>query len=169
MTGRDVTASFASTLVDEWVRSGLTHAVVSPGSRNTPLVLALARDGRLRVDVVLDERSAAFRALGVGLASGRPAIVCCTSGTAAANMHPAVIEAHHARVPLLVCTADRPPELRDWGRARTRRSGTASRQRPGGRCWPTRYRSCAPTRRRCRRTRHCSAARNSRVLTVRSS
>src|SRR5438270_679438 len=115
MTGRDVTSSFASTLVDEWVRSGLTHAVVSPGSRNTPLVLALARDGRLRVDVVLDERSAAFRALGVGLASGRPAIVCCTSGTAAANMHPAVIEAHHARVPLLVCTADRPPALRDWG------------------------------------------------------
>jgi len=119
MTGRDVTTSFASTLVDEWVRSGLTHAVVSPGSRNTPLVLALARDGRLRVDVVLDERSAAFRALGVGLASGRPAIVCCTSGTAAANMHPAVIEAHHARVPLFVCTADRPPELRDWGAGQT--------------------------------------------------
>ncbi|MDQ1519733.1 MAG: 2-succinyl-5-enolpyruvyl-6-hydroxy-3-cyclohexene-carboxylate synthase, partial [Actinomycetota bacterium] len=119
MTGHDVTTSFARTLVDEWVRSGITHAVVSPGSRNTPLVLALARDGRLRVDVVLDERSAAFRALGVGLATGRPAIVCCTSGTAAANMHPAVIEAHHARVPLLVCTADRPPELRDWGAGQT--------------------------------------------------
>src|SRR5947209_10963261 len=119
MTGRDVTTSFARTLVDEWVRSGLTHAVVSPGSRSTPLVLALARDGRLRVDIVLDERSAGFRALGVGLATGRPAIVCCTSGTAAANFHPAVIEAHHARVPLLVCTADRPAELRDWGAGQT--------------------------------------------------
>src|SRR4051812_35106132 len=119
MTERDVTTSFARTLVDEWVRAGITHAVVSPGSRNTPLVLALARDGRLRLDVVLDERSAAFRALGAGLATGRPAIVCCTSGTAAANMHPAVIEAHHARVPLLVCTADRPPELRDWGAGQT--------------------------------------------------
>ncbi len=119
MTGPDVTTSFARTLVDEWVRAGITHAVVSPGSRNTPLVLALARDGRLRLDVVLDERSAAFRALGAGLATGRPAIVCCTSGTAAANMHPAVIEAHHARVPLLVCTADRPPELRDWGAGQT--------------------------------------------------
>src|SRR5438132_960590 len=119
MTGHDVTTSFARTLVDEWVRSGLTHAVVSPGSRNAPLVLALARDGRLRVDVVLDERSAAFRALGVGLASARPAIVCCTSGTAAANLHPAVIEAHHARVPLLACTADRPAELRGWGAGQT--------------------------------------------------
>src|SRR4051812_4317883 len=119
MTERDVTTSFARSLVDEWVRSGVTHAVVSPGSRNTPLLLALARDGRLRVDVVVDERSAGFRALGVGLATGRPAVVCCTSGTAAANLHPAVIEAHHARVPLLVCTADRPPELRDWGAGQT--------------------------------------------------
>src|SRR5689334_5896077 len=115
MTGVDVTTSFARTLVDEWVRAGVTAAVVSPGSRNTPLTLALVRDGRVRVDVVLDERSAGFRALGLGLATGRPAIVCCTSGTAAVNLHPAVVEAHHARVPLLVCTADRPPELRDWG------------------------------------------------------
>ena len=115
----DVTTSFAATLVDEWVRGGITNAVVSPGSRNTPLTLALVRDGRLRVDVVLDERSAGFRALGLGLATGRPAIVCCTSGTAAVNLHPAVVEAHHARVPLLVCTADRPPELRDWGAGQT--------------------------------------------------
>jgi 2-succinyl-5-enolpyruvyl-6-hydroxy-3-cyclohexene-1-carboxylate synthase len=115
----DVTTSFARTLVDEWVRNGLTAAVVSPGSRNTPLTLALVRDGRVRVDVVLDERSAGFRALGIGLATGRPAVVCCTSGTAAVNLHPAVVEAHHARVPLLVCTADRPAELRDRGAGQT--------------------------------------------------
>jgi len=114
-----VTTSFARTLVDEWVRCGIATAVVSPGSRNTPLTLALVRDGRVRVDVVLDERSAGFRALGVGLAAGRPAIVCCTSGTAAVNLHPAVVEAHHARVPLLVCTADRPAELRGWGAGQT--------------------------------------------------
>jgi 2-succinyl-5-enolpyruvyl-6-hydroxy-3-cyclohexene-1-carboxylate synthase len=115
----DVNTSFGRTFVDELVRNGVRHAVVAPGSRNTPLTLALARDDRIVLDVVLDERSAAFRALGIGLATGRPAVVCCTSGTAAANFHPAVIEAHHARVPLLVCTADRPPELRDWGAPQT--------------------------------------------------
>src|SRR5258706_3648328 len=119
MSDLDATTSFARTLVDEWVRCGVEAAVVSPGSRNTPLTLALVRDGRLRVDVVLDERSAAFRGLGIGLATGRPAVVCCTSGTAAVNLHPAVVEAHHARVPLVVCTADRPAELRDWGAGQT--------------------------------------------------
>src|SRR5882724_10536892 len=119
MSGLDVTTSFARTLVDEWARNGITSAVVSPGSRNTPLTLALMRDDRIRVEVVLDERSAGFRALGAGLATGRPAIVCCTSGTAAANLHPAVVEAHHALVPLLVCTADRPAELRDAGAGQT--------------------------------------------------
>jgi 2-succinyl-5-enolpyruvyl-6-hydroxy-3-cyclohexene-1-carboxylate synthase len=115
----DAATSFAQTLVDEWVRNGVEFAIVCPGSRNTPLSLALVRDGRIGVDVVLDERSAAFRALGIGLATGRPAVVCCTSGTAAVNLHPAVVEAHHARVPLLVCTADRPPELQDWGAGQT--------------------------------------------------
>jgi 2-succinyl-5-enolpyruvyl-6-hydroxy-3-cyclohexene-1-carboxylate synthase len=119
MTAADVNQSYAATLVDEWARAGVTHAVVSPGSRNTPLLLALARDARFRVDVVLDERSAAFRALGLGLATKRPAVLCCTSGTAAANFHPAVLEAHHARVPMLVCTADRPPELHDCGAPQT--------------------------------------------------
>src|SRR6476659_1189577 len=109
----------ARALVDEWARSGCTDSVIAPGSRSTPLALACARDDRIRVHVVIDERSAAFRALGIGLATGRTAIVCCTSGTAAANFHPAVIEAAHARVPLIVCTADRPPELRDSGAGQT--------------------------------------------------
>jgi 2-succinyl-5-enolpyruvyl-6-hydroxy-3-cyclohexene-1-carboxylate synthase len=119
MTGRDATTSFSATLVDEWARAGVTDAVISPGSRSAPLALALARDARVRVHVVLDERSAAFRALGLGLASGRPAVVLCTSGTAAANFHPAVVEAAYARVPLLICTADRPPELRETGAGQT--------------------------------------------------
>ena len=119
MTGRDVNTSFAATLVDEWARSGVTDAVIAPGSRSTPLALALARDARLRIQVVLDERSASFRALGIALATGRPVVLLCTSGTAAANFHPAVIEAAHARVPLIVCTADRPPELRDTGAGQT--------------------------------------------------
>ncbi len=115
----DVAATFCATLVDEWVRSGVTDAVVSPGSRSTPLAVALAADGRLRLQVHHDERSAAFLALGLGLASGRPAIVVTTSGTAAVELHPAVVEADHARVPLVACTADRPPELRDVGAPQT--------------------------------------------------
>ena len=75
----DLNTSFAVTLVDEWARAGVTHAVVAPGSRNTPLVLALARDDRITVDVMLDERSAAFRALGIALAIQKPTVVCCTS------------------------------------------------------------------------------------------
>jgi 2-succinyl-5-enolpyruvyl-6-hydroxy-3-cyclohexene-1-carboxylate synthase len=119
VTGRDATTAFARTLVDEWARAGVTHACLAPGSRSAPLALALAGDGRLRLEVFHDERSAAFFALGIGKASGRPAVLLCTSGTAAANFHPAVLEAHHARVPMLVCTADRPPELRDTGAGQT--------------------------------------------------
>ena len=118
MTG-DVQATFTATLVDEWVRGGVRHAVLSPGSRSTPLALALAADERIALHVHLDERSAAFVALGVGLATGVPAVLLCTSGTAAANLHPAVVEAHQARVPLLVCTADRPPELQGFGAPQT--------------------------------------------------
>ena len=106
-----VQATFAATLVDEWVRCGVTDALVSPGSRSTPLVLALADHEGIRVHVHLDERSAAFVALGLGIASRRPALVVTTSGTAAAHLHPAILEAHHARVPLIACTADRPPHL----------------------------------------------------------
>jgi 2-succinyl-5-enolpyruvyl-6-hydroxy-3-cyclohexene-1-carboxylate synthase len=108
-------ATFCATLVDEWVRAGVAHAVVSPGSRSTPLALALVEDGRLAVHVHHDERSAGFLALGIGLSSGRPAVVLTTSGTAAAELHPAVVEADLAAVPMLVCTADRPAELRAVG------------------------------------------------------
>ncbi len=112
-------ATFCASLVDEWVRAGVTDAVVAPGSRSSPLALALASDARLRVHVHPDERAAGFIALGLALASGRPAIVLTTSGTAAAELHPAVVEAHQAGVPLLVCTADRPPELQDLGAPQT--------------------------------------------------
>jgi 2-succinyl-5-enolpyruvyl-6-hydroxy-3-cyclohexene-1-carboxylate synthase len=105
--------------VDELVRCGLQHACTSPGSRSTPLVLSLVRDGRLRTTSHLDERAGAFFALGAAKASGRPVALACTSGTAVANYAPAVIEAHEARVPLLVLTADRPPELRDLGAGQT--------------------------------------------------
>lgn len=114
-TPADVQATFAATLVDEWVRDGLTDAVVCPGSRSTPLALALADHPGVRLHVHHDERSGAFLALGLGLATGRPAVVLTTSGTAAAELHPAVVEADLSGVPLLVCTADRPPELRDVG------------------------------------------------------
>ncbi len=102
-------------LVDELARCGVEHAVTSPGSRNAPLLLVLAADERISCLSVLDERSAGFAALGMAKASGRPVIVTCTSGTAAANLMPAVAEAWEARVPLIVLTADRPPELRDVG------------------------------------------------------
>jgi 2-succinyl-5-enolpyruvyl-6-hydroxy-3-cyclohexene-1-carboxylate synthase len=105
--------------VDELVRCGLRDAITSPGSRSTPLVLSLARQDGLRATSHLDERSAAFFALGLAKATGIPAVLACTSGTAAANYAPAVIEAYEARVPLLVLTADRPPELRDIGAGQT--------------------------------------------------
>ena len=96
-------------------RCGISGAVTSPGSRSTPLLLAFGRDGAFPVFSQVDERSAGFFALGLAKATGRPAVLACTSGTAAANYLPAVIEAREARVPLIVCTADRPPELRDVG------------------------------------------------------
>ncbi|HEX4866057.1 MAG TPA: 2-succinyl-5-enolpyruvyl-6-hydroxy-3-cyclohexene-1-carboxylic-acid synthase [Acidimicrobiales bacterium] len=111
----DTQATFCATLVDEWVRSGVTDAVVAPGSRSTPLALALAGEPRLRLHVHHDERSAAFLAIGLSLVTGEPTVVLTTSGTAAVELHPAVVEADLAGVPLLVCTADRPAELIDVG------------------------------------------------------
>lgn len=102
-------------LVDELARCGMRHSVTSPGSRNAPIALTLAADERIDAVSVIDERAAGFMALGMAKASGLPVAVTCTSGTAAANLLPAVVEAYEARVPLIVLTADRPPELRDVG------------------------------------------------------
>ncbi len=106
-------------LCDELARCGMQHACTSPGSRSTPIVLSLVREPRISCWSHLDERCAGFFALGAAKASGRPVALTCTSGTAAANFAPAVIEACHARVPLIVLTADRPPELREVGAGQT--------------------------------------------------
>ncbi|MEM9174343.1 MAG: 2-succinyl-5-enolpyruvyl-6-hydroxy-3-cyclohexene-1-carboxylic-acid synthase [Myxococcota bacterium] len=99
--------------------AGVEHVVVSPGSRSTPLTITARHTPGLRTWVELDERAAAFFALGLAKASGRPAVLVCTSGTAAANYLPAIVEAHYSRVPMIVATTDRPPELRDWGAGQT--------------------------------------------------
>ncbi|MCY4666248.1 MAG: 2-succinyl-5-enolpyruvyl-6-hydroxy-3-cyclohexene-1-carboxylic-acid synthase, partial [Acidimicrobiaceae bacterium] len=111
----DVVAAFVARLA----AFGVTEAVISPGSRSTPLTLCFDAQPRIRTWIQLDERSAGFFALGLGRATGRPAVLVCTSGTAAANYLPAVVEASHAGVPMIVCTADRPPELRGWGSPQT--------------------------------------------------
>jgi 2-succinyl-5-enolpyruvyl-6-hydroxy-3-cyclohexene-1-carboxylate synthase len=115
--------AFATVFADELIRCGLREVVLAPGSRSAPLAMALhercAAGGPLRLHVRIDERTAAFLALGLAKASGRPAAVLCTSGSAAANFHPAVIEADESGVPLLLLTADRPPELRGTGANQT--------------------------------------------------
>ncbi|MGY1721671.1 2-succinyl-5-enolpyruvyl-6-hydroxy-3-cyclohexene-1-carboxylic-acid synthase [Blastococcus sp. SYSU DS0533] len=114
--------AFGRVLVDELVRGGVTDAVLAPGSRSAPLALALAsaeRHGRLRLHVRIDERTAAFLALGLAKGSGRPVPVVTTSGTATAHLHAAVLEADAGGVPLLALTADRPPELRATGANQT--------------------------------------------------
>jgi 2-succinyl-5-enolpyruvyl-6-hydroxy-3-cyclohexene-1-carboxylate synthase len=114
--------AFATVFADELARCGIREAVIAPGSRSTPMAMAfhaLDRAGRLRLHVRIDERAASFTALGMAKASRRPVAILCTSGTAAANFHPAVIEASESGVPLLVLTADRPPELRATGASQT--------------------------------------------------
>ena len=114
-TAYDVVAAFAARLAS----LGVTDAVISPGSRSTPLTLCFHAQPRISTWIQLDERSGGFFALGLGRATGRPAVLVCTSGTAAANYLPAVVEASHAGIGLIVCTADRPPELRGWGSPQT--------------------------------------------------
>ena len=111
--------ALAGAFVDELTRAGVRNACVCPGSRSTPLAIKLACHPGLRIWVHVDERSCGFFALGMARALGEPVALLCSSGTAAANFLPAVVEAHHARVPLIVLTADRPPEVRAFGAAQT--------------------------------------------------
>ena len=119
MSAPNRTTLWGRIFVDELARSGLKAVCIAPGSRSTPLTVAFAEHQDVEVFSHLDERSAGFFALGRGRRTGEPTALVCTSGTAAANFHPAVIEASQARVPLLVLTADRPPELRDSGANQT--------------------------------------------------
>jgi 2-succinyl-5-enolpyruvyl-6-hydroxy-3-cyclohexene-1-carboxylate synthase len=119
MDPTNANTALASAFVEELARGGLRHAVVSPGSRSTPLAVALWRRAEIEVSVILDERSAAFFALGAAQATGLPVAMLCTSGTAAANYYPAICEADESAIPLLALTADRPPELRGIGAGQT--------------------------------------------------
>ncbi len=119
MDRTNANTALASAFVEELARCGMRRAVISPGSRSTPLAVALWRRPEIDVEVIVDERSAAFLALGAAQASGTPVAVLCTSGTAAANLHPAVSEADHSAIPLIALTADRPPELRGIGAGQT--------------------------------------------------
>ncbi|MFP7834227.1 2-succinyl-5-enolpyruvyl-6-hydroxy-3-cyclohexene-1-carboxylic-acid synthase [Marisediminicola sp. LYQ134] len=122
MTGAPASSEFSLALLASLTTHGVTDVVVSPGSRSQALALAaaaLSDAGALRLHVRIDERSAGFLALGLAVESGVPAVVITTSGTAVANLHPAVLEAHHSGVPLLVVSADRPPELRGIGSNQT--------------------------------------------------
>ena len=119
MDSTNANTALASAFVEELARCGLRHAVLSPGSRSTPLAVALWRQAEIEVTVIVDERSAGFFALGAAQASRAPVAILCTSGTAAANLHPAICEADQSAVPLIVLTADRPPELREIGAGQT--------------------------------------------------
>ena len=119
MDPTNANTALASAFVEELARCGLRQAVVSPGSRSTPLAVALWRQAEIEVTVIVDERSAAFFALGAAQATGAPVAMLCTSGTAAANFHPAICEADESGLPLIALTADRPPELRGIGAGQT--------------------------------------------------
>ena len=119
MDPTNANTALASAFAEELARGGLRQAVVSPGSRSTPLAVALWREPEVEVTVILDERSAAFFALGAAQATGLPVAMLCTSGTAAANYHPAICEADESAIPLIALTADRPPELRGIGAGQT--------------------------------------------------
>src|SRR2546422_9350294 len=111
----DVTQSFAATFVDELAAQGVAFACVSPGSRSAPIAMALQRHPRIKVLVHIDERCGSFFAVGLGKATGRPAVVLSTSGTAAAEFHAAVIEAAYSRTAVIVVTPGRPAGLPGGG------------------------------------------------------
>ncbi|SDK08618.1 2-succinyl-5-enolpyruvyl-6-hydroxy-3-cyclohexene-1-carboxylic-acid synthase [Sediminibacillus albus] len=115
MTHEETLTRYTANFIDELHRNGLTDVVISPGSRSTPLALTFAEHAFINHWVNMDERSAAFFALGMAKQQNKPVAVVCTSGTAAANYFPAIVEAYYSRVPLVVLTADRPHELRDVG------------------------------------------------------
>jgi 2-succinyl-5-enolpyruvyl-6-hydroxy-3-cyclohexene-1-carboxylate synthase len=119
MDPTNANTALASAFAEELARGGLRYAVISPGSRSTPLAVALWRQPEIEVSVIVDERSAGFFALGAAQASGEPVALLCTSGTALVNYHPAVVEADESGIPLLVLSADRPPELRGIGAGQT--------------------------------------------------
>ncbi|MGE5281008.1 MAG: 2-succinyl-5-enolpyruvyl-6-hydroxy-3-cyclohexene-1-carboxylic-acid synthase [Chloroflexota bacterium] len=119
MDPTNANTALASAFVEELARGGVRQAAISPGSRSTPLAVALWRQPEVDVTVIVDERSAAFFALGAAQANGAPVAMLCTSGTAAANLHPAICEADESAIPLVVLTADRPPELRGIGAGQT--------------------------------------------------
>lgn len=119
MDPTNANTALASAFAEELARGGLRHAVISPGSRSTPLALALWRQPEIEVSVIVDERSAGFFALGAAQASGQAVALLCTSGTALVNYHPAVVEADESGIPLVVLSADRPPELRGIGVGQT--------------------------------------------------
>ncbi|OGV05753.1 MAG: 2-succinyl-5-enolpyruvyl-6-hydroxy-3-cyclohexene-1-carboxylic-acid synthase, partial [Ignavibacteria bacterium RIFOXYB2_FULL_36_7] len=110
---------WAETFIKELSSIGVKYACISPGSRNTALTLAVANNKKIKSFVHIDERCSAFFALGIAKASGTPVILLCTSGTATAELYPAIIEAYQQRVPLIICTADRPPELLNTGANQT--------------------------------------------------
>ncbi len=110
---------WTETFANELVSNSIKYVCISPGSRNTPLTLAFANNKNIKSYILVDERSCAFFALGLAKSSGTPVTLVCTSGTAAAEFYPAVVEAYQQRVPLIVCTADRPPELRGVGANQT--------------------------------------------------
>src|SRR5438270_5125442 len=119
LSNQNATHAYVHAFIDELTQAGVQHVCICPGSRSTPLAMVLAAQDRIKLWMHLDERSAGLFALGLANATQQPVALVCTSGTAAANFMPAVVEAYYARVPLIVLTADRPPELRHVGAPQT--------------------------------------------------
>ena len=115
----NINTFWSSILIEELIRCGVGQFFISPGSRSTPLTVSVAKNAKAKSKIVFDERSAAFQALGYSKASGVPAVLICTSGSASANYFPAVIEAERSNIPLIIISADRPPELQDTGSNQT--------------------------------------------------